>query len=159
MKKRLLFCLAALGVALTVQAMVTPMMANGIGKILLGRHTEDDGDNGVLIFELALRNDENGISGSLLAAAEGVDHGNDFPDVIVRIPSIEWASFDGRTAYFGGQGFVIFEEAIVFAWVRDNAGTPRKDEFFVFALSPFGEMIWAGGGELSSGYVYVGPAD
>jgi|GEM_PF-4400304 len=159
MKKRLLFCLAALGVALTVHAMVTPMMATGVGKILLGHHTEDHGDDGVLIFDLSLRDDENGVTGSLLAAAEGVDHGNDFPDVIVRIPSIEWASFDGRTAYFGGPGFVIFDEAIVYGWVRDNEGTLRKDEFFVFALSPFGGMIWAGGGELSSGYVYVGPAD
>jgi hypothetical protein len=158
MKKRLLFCLVVLGAALTVQAMINSMMAAGRGKVLLGHHTEDHGDDGVLVFELSLRDDENGVTGSLLAAAEGVDHGNDFPDMIIRIPSIEWASFSGRTAHFGGNGFVIFDEAIVFGWVKDNEGTLHRDEFFVVALSPFGEMIWAGGGELSSGFAYVGPA-
>lgn len=158
-KRRFLFCLAAVGAVLTVHAMVASMMASGVGKVLLGRHTEDHGDDGVLMFELALRDDENGVTGSVLAAAEGVDHGEDFPDVIIRIPRIEWASFDGRTAYFGGPGFVIFEEAIVFGWARDNRGTLHRDEFAIFALSPFGEIIWQGGGELASGHVYVGPAD
>lgn len=157
--RHILVALTALGAAVTVYGMVANMMANGRGKVLLGHHTEDHGDDGVLTFDLSLRDDENGVTGSLLAAAEGVDHGNDFPDVIVRIPSIEWASFDGRATYFGGPGFVIFDEAIVYGWVRDNDGTLHRDEFFVFALSPFGGMIWAGGGELSSGYVYVGPAD
>lgn len=159
MKKRLLMCLAALGVVLTAQAMIASMMARGAGKVLLGHHTEDHGDDGIMMFELNLRNDENGVTGSLLVAAEGAHRENDFPDIIVRIPNIEYASFDGRTAYFGGPGFVTFDEAIVFGWTRDNAGTPAKDEFAVVALSPFGEMIWAAHGGLSSGNVYVGPAD
>lgn len=157
--RHVLVALAVLGAVLTVHAMVVDMMAVGRGKVLLGHHNEDHGDDGVMIFELSMRDDENGVSGSLLAAAEGVDSGQDFPDIIIRIPAIEWASFDGRTAYFGGRGFVIFEDAIVFGWVKDNDATLHKDEFFVAALSPFGEMIWVGGGELASGFTYVGPAN
>ncbi len=134
-------------------------MARGVGKILLGGHTEDHGDDGVLVFDLSVRSEGGHVQGSLLAAAEGVDHGEDFPDVIIRIPEIQYAELNGDTVFFAGDGFVIFEEAFVVGWVKHSPGTLDGDEFMVYAITPFGGMHWQGGGHLASGFVYIGPAN
>jgi hypothetical protein len=134
-------------------------LARGVGKILLGGHHEDHGEDGVLIFDFSLRCEGGAVQGSLLAAGEGIDHGEDFPDLILRIPRIQYAYRDGDTVFFAGEGFVIFEEAFIIAWAKHAEGALEGDEFMVYALSPLGGMYWQGGGHLASGFVHIGPVD
>jgi len=139
----------------------TTKTARGDGVIELGEHAGTIGDDeeegrGVLHFEI--RRSDDGVTGSLLFAAEH-SHGALYPDLVVRVSSIEQADFRQNSVTYTAKGRLHEQEVLVTGSAYDGEGTSRADSFSITCTDESGEVLLEAHGDLFIGDIRVGKAD
>lgn len=124
-----------------------PSSASGQGSIRFGEH----GDGvGTFVFVVE---QGGGVNGSLLFAAE--DH-HSYPDIIVRMESIEGAAFELRSVSFSGSGRLHDDPVTVTVSVFDGKGARKPDTFAIECTNSRGKVVFKARGEVFIGDVRIG---
>ncbi|MHC4447797.1 MAG: hypothetical protein ACYSXF_08470 [Planctomycetota bacterium] len=130
-------------------------LVSGRGSITFGEEEDDDnGGHGVGFFNFRVVAGAE-VSGSLLFAAE--HHG--YPDLIIRVESIENATVRRQSARLWAEGMLHDEPVMVRAWAFDGAGTARGDEFSIKCTNDNGEVAFSARGTLFRGDIAIGDAE
>jgi hypothetical protein len=143
-------CLAvAAGTTVAAFAAGAVRSAEGRGTIAFG-HEDDDEGRAYLRFEVT---EGDAASGSLLVAAE--HHHGMYPDVVIRLESIEKVKFEGSAVKIVGDALLHDDPVRVVAVAIDGAGTSEPDTFTIVCRDPSGEIVFEAEGDLYIGDVSV----
>jgi hypothetical protein len=130
---------------------VMPTTASGEGTMSFGEHGHET--VGFFLFEV-----ERGpqTSGSLVFAAEYHEHGARYPEIVVRVPDIEYAVLGQRSIRFAAMGTQQEEPVFVAVSAFDSEGTTRPDKFTIVCINIEGEVVFEAEGEVVLGDILVG---
>ena len=130
---------------LLVGLAATDRAATGLGNF----HFGEDG-HGIALFDFNIV-DGAEVTGSLLFAAE--DH-HSYPDIIIRVPKITDASFDGSQVRFTAKGAFHDDPVDVVGKAIDRGDSLRPDWFFIKATSN-GEVVFEAEGDVHKGNIVI----
>lgn len=129
--------------------------ARGVGTISFGEH--GDG-RGLLDFEIEIS--RKATTGRLEFAADsqhGDDgHGSTFPDVVVRMDTIDSAEIHRRKVSFRGSGFLLNQPVYIEVSAFDGEGTRRSDHFEIRVKDEHGHIEFEAEGDLFIGDLSIG---
>jgi hypothetical protein len=121
--------------------------ATGKGNFRFGH---DDQSTAMFDFELF---HGAAASGKLLFAAEDHDH---YPDVIVRVPRIRAAAFDGQTVTFRAPGKLHDDAVTVIVSAFDGSASGGLDWFSIRCVGAANQVVFEARGDLFRGDIQIG---
>lgn len=131
------------------QGVIVPRKAAGDGTMFFAVHDGKPTNAGYFTFNVT-RGSSTG--GTITFAAEAHE---EYPEIIIVVPRIEYATFSAQTVHFAGNGRIQFVPAFVTVTAFDGAGE-RPDRLAIVATNDQGEILFHAAGEVGIGDLYIG---